>query len=152
MSAIVLMEYGGRSGYGDQYYAVFIEDPDGVKLEVCVCHDLAPGFAGPLLAVRERNDTRSHRFILAGPSPKETLRFIAGELAESLPPTLQSEWRSRQAGVADAPYDNKRKVMNCVSNFLCAMQYAPGPRAGVSPSVRTSLSSLFSVQGRGHWT
>ncbi len=28
-------EYGGKSGYGDHYYAVFVEDPDGVKLEVC---------------------------------------------------------------------------------------------------------------------
>lgn len=28
-------EYGGRDGYGDHYYAVFVADPDGVKLEVC---------------------------------------------------------------------------------------------------------------------
>lgn len=28
-------EYGGQQGYGDQYYAVFFADPDGVKLEVC---------------------------------------------------------------------------------------------------------------------
>jgi catechol 2,3-dioxygenase-like lactoylglutathione lyase family enzyme len=27
-------EYGGQPGYGDAYYAVFFEDPDGVKLEV----------------------------------------------------------------------------------------------------------------------
>ena len=29
------LEYGGQSGYGEQYYAVFFSDPDGVKLEVC---------------------------------------------------------------------------------------------------------------------
>ncbi len=29
------VEYGGQSGYGKQYYAVFFSDPDGVKLEVC---------------------------------------------------------------------------------------------------------------------
>ena len=28
-------EYGGRPAYGDSYYAVFVADPDGVKLEVC---------------------------------------------------------------------------------------------------------------------
>lgn len=28
-------EYGGKPGYGDQYYAAFFADPDGVKLEVC---------------------------------------------------------------------------------------------------------------------
>lgn len=28
-------EYGGHPGYGEQYYAVFFADPDGVKLEVC---------------------------------------------------------------------------------------------------------------------
>jgi catechol 2,3-dioxygenase-like lactoylglutathione lyase family enzyme len=28
-------EYGGQPGYGDQYYAAFFADPDGVKLEVC---------------------------------------------------------------------------------------------------------------------
>ncbi len=28
-------EYGGQPAYGDQYYAVFFADPDGVKLEVC---------------------------------------------------------------------------------------------------------------------
>jgi catechol 2,3-dioxygenase-like lactoylglutathione lyase family enzyme len=28
-------EYGGQRGYGSHYYAVFIADPDGVKLEVC---------------------------------------------------------------------------------------------------------------------
>lgn len=27
-------EYGGQPGYGQQYYAVFFADPDGVKLEV----------------------------------------------------------------------------------------------------------------------
>jgi len=27
--------YGGQSGYGDYYYAVFFADPDGVKIEVC---------------------------------------------------------------------------------------------------------------------
>jgi len=27
--------YGGQSGYGDYYYAVFLADPDGFKLEVC---------------------------------------------------------------------------------------------------------------------
>jgi hypothetical protein len=29
-------EYGGQPGYGDHYYALFVEDPDGVKLEI-VC-------------------------------------------------------------------------------------------------------------------
>ena len=29
------MEYGGRTGYGEQYFAAFFADPDGVKLEVC---------------------------------------------------------------------------------------------------------------------
>ena len=29
------MDYGGHPAYGDQYYAVFFADPDGVKLEVC---------------------------------------------------------------------------------------------------------------------
>ncbi len=28
-------EYGGQPAYGEQYYAVFFADPDGVKLEVC---------------------------------------------------------------------------------------------------------------------
>lgn len=28
-------EYSGQPGYGEQYYAVFFADPDGVKLEVC---------------------------------------------------------------------------------------------------------------------
>ena len=28
-------EYGGDPAYGEQYYAVFFADPDGVKLEVC---------------------------------------------------------------------------------------------------------------------
>ena len=28
-------DYGGHPAYGDQYYAVFFADPDGVKLEVC---------------------------------------------------------------------------------------------------------------------
>lgn len=28
-------DYGGHPAYGDQYYAVFFSDPDGVKLEVC---------------------------------------------------------------------------------------------------------------------
>lgn len=28
-------EYGGHPAYGEQYYAVFFSDPDGVKLEVC---------------------------------------------------------------------------------------------------------------------
>ena len=28
-------EYGGHPAYGEQYYAVFFADPDGVKLEVC---------------------------------------------------------------------------------------------------------------------
>ncbi|MGE0621909.1 MAG: VOC family protein [Pseudomonadales bacterium] len=28
-------EYGGQQGYGDQYYAAFFADPDGIKLEVC---------------------------------------------------------------------------------------------------------------------
>ncbi len=36
-------DYGGRRGYGEHYYAVFFEDPDGVKLEVV--H--APGFGPP---------------------------------------------------------------------------------------------------------
>ena len=27
--------YGGQSGYGDYYYAVFFANPGGVKLEVC---------------------------------------------------------------------------------------------------------------------
>ena len=27
--------YGGQSGYGEYYYAVFFADPDGFKLEVC---------------------------------------------------------------------------------------------------------------------
>jgi catechol 2,3-dioxygenase-like lactoylglutathione lyase family enzyme len=27
-------DYGGQPGYGEDYYAVFVEDPDGVKLEV----------------------------------------------------------------------------------------------------------------------
>jgi len=27
--------YGGQTGYGRYYYAVFFADPDGVKLEVC---------------------------------------------------------------------------------------------------------------------
>ena len=27
-------DYGGEPGYGDCYYALFVEDPDGVKLEV----------------------------------------------------------------------------------------------------------------------
>jgi catechol 2,3-dioxygenase-like lactoylglutathione lyase family enzyme len=35
-------DYGGRAGYGAQYYAVFFADPDGFKIEVV--H--APGFAG----------------------------------------------------------------------------------------------------------
>ena len=29
------MNYGGRSGYGEFYYAAFFADPDGFKLEVC---------------------------------------------------------------------------------------------------------------------
>jgi len=29
------IEYGGTTGYGDHYYAVFFADPDGVKFEVC---------------------------------------------------------------------------------------------------------------------
>ncbi len=28
-------DYGGDPAYGEQYYAVFFADPDGVKLEVC---------------------------------------------------------------------------------------------------------------------
>lgn len=28
-------DYGGHPAYGEQYYAVFFADPDGVKLEVC---------------------------------------------------------------------------------------------------------------------
>lgn len=28
-------DYGGQTGYGQQYYAAFFADPDGVKLEVC---------------------------------------------------------------------------------------------------------------------
>lgn len=28
-------EYGGHPAYGEQYYAAFFSDPDGVKLEVC---------------------------------------------------------------------------------------------------------------------
>ena len=28
-------DYGGQDGYGDHYYALFVADPDGVKLEVC---------------------------------------------------------------------------------------------------------------------
>jgi glyoxylase I family protein len=28
-------EYGGHPAYGEQYYAVFFSDPDGMKLEVC---------------------------------------------------------------------------------------------------------------------
>jgi predicted lactoylglutathione lyase len=28
-------DYGGRSGYGEFYYAAFFADPDGFKLEVC---------------------------------------------------------------------------------------------------------------------
>ena len=28
-------QYGGTPGYGDFYYAVFLADPDGFKLEVC---------------------------------------------------------------------------------------------------------------------
>lgn len=28
-------EYGGQRGYGEQYFAAFFADPDGVKLEVC---------------------------------------------------------------------------------------------------------------------
>lgn len=39
-------DYGGRSGYGSKYYAVFFEDPDGVKLEVV----WAPGFGPPASA------------------------------------------------------------------------------------------------------
>ena len=35
-------EYGGSSGYGDQYYAVFFADPDGVKLEVCYVRSANP--------------------------------------------------------------------------------------------------------------
>lgn len=35
-------EYGGRSGYGEQYYAVFFADPDGVKLEVCYVRGANP--------------------------------------------------------------------------------------------------------------
>ncbi len=36
-------EYGGKPGYGDQYYAVFFADPDGVKLEVCYVRADNPG-------------------------------------------------------------------------------------------------------------
>ena len=35
-------EYGGQSGYGKQYYAVFFADPDGVKLEVCYVRGANP--------------------------------------------------------------------------------------------------------------
>ena len=34
-------DYGGQPGYGDDYYAVFFEDPDGYKLEV-VCSGVWP--------------------------------------------------------------------------------------------------------------
>jgi hypothetical protein len=35
-------EYGGKPGYGKQYYAVFFADPDGVKLEVCFVRGANP--------------------------------------------------------------------------------------------------------------
>ncbi len=35
-------EYGGQTGYGEQYYAVFFSDPDGVKLEVCYVKSANP--------------------------------------------------------------------------------------------------------------
>jgi glyoxylase I family protein len=35
--------YGGQTGYGEYYYAVFFADPDGVKLEVCYVPVQRPG-------------------------------------------------------------------------------------------------------------
>jgi catechol 2,3-dioxygenase-like lactoylglutathione lyase family enzyme len=35
-------DYGGHPAYGDQYYAAFFADPDGVKLEVCYVADANP--------------------------------------------------------------------------------------------------------------
>jgi len=36
------LNYGGQSGYGEHYYAVFFADPDGVKLEVCYVRGANP--------------------------------------------------------------------------------------------------------------
>jgi glyoxylase I family protein len=35
-------EYGGHPAYGDQYYAAFFADPDGLKLEVCFVKSMNP--------------------------------------------------------------------------------------------------------------
>ncbi|MBD3648190.1 MAG: VOC family protein [Pseudomonadales bacterium] len=35
-------DYGGHPAYGEQYYAVFFADPDGVKLEVCYVKQVNP--------------------------------------------------------------------------------------------------------------